>query len=183
MPDAGPKSPVTHYFGLGQGADKSSARKMHNCIARDSSRGCGRARGAGDLAWARDFAAGRIPAAKIADNGSMFIEPKPSRRHIPVDLAPLVQERRKEERQPLTGSATAAFYEEDGGVCLTRVELLDVSRDGYGVRVSAPIAAGAGFVLNGPHVPGAQISGFVGSCTADGDGYRLGLVCSQPVAA
>jgi hypothetical protein len=113
----------------------------------------------------------------------MFIEPKPSLRRVPVDLASLYQERRKRDRTVLTGSATAAFYDDAGGVCLSRVELLDASPEGYGVRVSAAIACGAAFVLNGPQIRGAQISGYVASCIADGDGYRLGLICSQPVAA
>lgn len=75
-------------------------------------------------------------------------------------LRPEALERRAFGREREFGSAMAAFYDEQGAICLTRVDLSDSSATGIGVRSPMPIEPGARVCLysndvaraHGPHL-------------------------------
>jgi hypothetical protein len=120
-------------------------------------------------------------------------------------------ERRAWERVARVGGAMAAFYDEDGAVCLTRVELVDASVSGLGLRCPMAIAPGTRFSLFAGGLPLPHVSGVVVRCEVEsaqwcpadrdtleserrmrigaddpeGDGvaFRVGLRCDSRVAA
>ncbi len=99
------------------------------------------------------------------------------------DAGPFPFERRREKRRPAEGSAMAAFYGEDGGVCLTRVCIVDSSPGGLGLRSPVEIDAGTLFTLYGDTLDVPRRSGIVARCQPDADGFRVGLECERRRAA
>lgn len=88
----------------------------------------------------------------------------------------------------------AAFYDEDGAMCLTRVELLDTSPGGLGLRCPVEIPAGTRFWLYSPAARLPHVTGRVVHCDpdvcdgmlredgdSDGTSYRIGLRCEGGV--
>jgi len=74
-------------------------------------------------------------------------------------------ERRAWVREREMGSAMAAFYDDQGAICLTRVDLADSSATGLGLRSPMPIEPGARVCLysgdvaraHGPHLSGTIV--------------------------
>lgn len=90
--------------------------------------------------------------------------------------------RRTSDRAPRAGAAMAAFFDEDGALSLTRVELMDVSDGGLGLLSPVGVPTGVRFSLYwGASVP--HTTGVVARCAPDGDEYRVGLRCDQRMAA
>jgi hypothetical protein len=92
-------------------------------------------------------------------------------------------DRRKLPRRPVSGHAMAVFTENNGPGKLTRVELLDASWVGFGVRTSEPVAVGALCSLTPEDAMWPRQVGIVLRCDRDGDGYRVGLQSKLAKAA
>lgn len=92
-------------------------------------------------------------------------------------------ERRSGERVGLNGGAMAAFYDEDGAIGLTRVELVDTSGAGIGMRCPVRIEPGVRFSLYSGSIPLAHQSGTVVRCSREGEEFRIGLRCDRRKAA
>lgn len=91
-------------------------------------------------------------------------------------------DRRTSERASRAGAAMAAFFDEDGALSLTRVELVDVSDGGLGLVCPVDVMPGVRFSLYwGTSVP--HTTGVVARCVRDGDDYRIGLQCDRKLAA
>ena len=87
----------------------------------------------------------------------------------------LAFDRRKLPRRPISGSAMAVFSQNNGPGRLMRVELVDASWSGIGVRTSEPIALGAACSLTPEDAMWPRQVGMVLRCEKDGEGYRVGL--------
>lgn len=113
----------------------------------------------------------------------MIREVKPVRSGRPmVDLESLRLERRGGVRRPRTGTAMAAFYDEDGALSLTRVDLVDESDGGLGVRSPVEVGAGVRVCLYLGTLP--HWGGTVARCVRECGEFRLGLQgCGRAQAA
>lgn len=100
-----------------------------------------------------------------------------------LDLAALRLERRSGERRAQPGAAMAAFFDEDGALSLTRVELMDSSPGGLGLRCPVEIEPGVRFSLYSGSIPLPHTTGVVARCEPDGDDFRIGLRCDLRLAA
>ncbi len=90
--------------------------------------------------------------------------------------------RRTSERKSRAGAAMAAFFDEDGALSLTRVELVDVSDGGLGLVCPVDVPRGVRFSLYwGSSVP--HTTGVVARCVPDGEEFRIGLRCDRKLAA
>ncbi len=100
-------------------------------------------------------------------------------------------ERRAWIRRPEQGTAMAAFYDADGAICLTRVELRDASATGLGIRSPLRIDAGSRVCLytndvisaHGPHLSATVVrceEAVNGDEEADEPVYTLGLRRDRP---
>lgn len=76
-------------------------------------------------------------------------------------------DRRLYPRVPREGTAMAAFYDDDGAVALTRVELVDASLTGLGLRSTMPIPVGARVSVYFQNIPLAHSTGRVVRCDVD----------------
>ena len=92
-------------------------------------------------------------------------------------------ERRAGERVDLSGGAMAAFYDEDGAFGLTRVELVDTSGAGIGMRCPVQVAPGVRFSLYSGSIPLPHQTGIVVRCSREGEEFRIGLRCDRRKAA
>lgn len=112
----------------------------------------------------------------------MLCEPK-TRSASPSDRDSLRFERRGGDRRPQGGAAMAAFFDEDGALSLTRVELLDASGGGLGLRSPVAIEPGVRFCLysNSTRLP--HTTGIVARCEPDEEEFRIGLRCDARIAA
>lgn len=99
----------------------------------------------------------------------------------PAEAQPLHFERRRAGRTRARGQGVATFVEPDGRLWLTRVNLLDRSDAGLGVRSPVPVAPGASFTLSVGGGPTQE--GVVAHARARGGTYRLGLRCARRLAA
>src|ERR1044071_3074070 len=84
-------------------------------------------------------------------------------------------DRRKLPRRAIQGHAMAVFTEGAGAGRLVRVELVDASWTGIGVRTSAPVAVGASCSLTPEDAMWPRQVGMVLRCEKDGEGWRVGL--------
>lgn len=85
-------------------------------------------------------------------------------------------ERRKIPRRPVKGHAMAIFSGGPSVGTLTRVELLDASWLGIGVKSPVPVELGAGVSLVPEDSMWPRQTGIVVRCERDDDGaYHLGL--------
>lgn len=96
---------------------------------------------------------------------------------------PLSFDRRKLPRRPINGHAMAVFTDTNGPGKLMRVELVDASWVGIGVRTSDPIRLGASCSLTPEDSMWPRQVGIVLRCEKDGEGYRVGLQSRQAKAA
>lgn len=116
--------------------------------------------------------------ARSKERLSVLPEPKPDRSARPyIDLDSLKFERRREMRRPRAGAAMAAFYDEDGALSLTRVELLDSSERGLGLLSPVEIEKGVRFCLYSGSIPLPHSTGIVARCVREGGEFRVGLRC------
>jgi hypothetical protein len=88
---------------------------------------------------------------------------------------PIPFNRRKLPRRPISGGAMAVFTENNGPGRLMRVELVDASWTGIGLRTSERIALGAACSLTPEDAMWPRQVGIVLRCEKDGEGYRVGL--------
>jgi hypothetical protein len=105
---------------------------------------------------------------------SLKVEPRPNQ-SFKID-------RRTSERVRRTGAAMAAFFDEDGALSLTRVELVDVSEGGMGLVCPVDVEPGVRFSLywgtSHPHSTGVVVR-----CSPEGEDFRVGLRCDGRLAA
>jgi hypothetical protein len=87
----------------------------------------------------------------------------------------LTFDRRGIPRRPIAGRAMAVFTSTNGAGTLVRVELLDASWQGIGVRSPVPVAPGASVSLTPEDAMWPRQIGIVVCCEKNGDGFRLGL--------
>lgn len=114
----------------------------------------------------------------------MLRELKPDRSSRPyIDVESLKFERRGEVRRPQSGFAMAAFFDEDGALSLTRVELLDASEGGLGLLCPVEIEPGVRFCLYSGTMALPHRSGTVARCVRRGDNFCIGLRCDARMAA
>jgi hypothetical protein len=92
-------------------------------------------------------------------------------------------DRRHDERQTIMGEGIAAFIDGEGGAKVCKIEFIDASGMGLGVRCGIAVAPGARFTLRPDSGLSRAHSGVVSRCTSDGEGYRLGLRLSLAAAA
>lgn len=92
-------------------------------------------------------------------------------------------DRRHDERAGISGDGLAAFVDGEGGAKVCKVEFIDASAFGLGVRCGIPVSPGSRFTLRPEKGLSQSHSGVVARCTRDGELYRLGLKLSLAVAA
>lgn len=92
-------------------------------------------------------------------------------------------DRRKLPRRPISGRAMAVFTEGNSVGRLVRVELVDASWTGIGVRTSEPVAVGASCSLTPEDAMWPRQVGIVLRCERDGEGWRVGLQSRMAKAA
>lgn len=92
-------------------------------------------------------------------------------------------DRRTGERLPRSGSAMAAFFDDDGALSLTRVELADESLAGLGLVCPVEVPRGTRFSLYSTGTPLPHTTGIVARCSPEGEDFRIGLRCDQRIAA
>lgn len=99
------------------------------------------------------------------------------RRTAALDVRPFRFERRAHGRERISGEAMAAFFDEDGALGLTRVQLVDASESGLGLVCPVQIEKGARFCLYSESLALPHTTGFVARCDAEGEDWRVGLRC------
>ena len=92
-------------------------------------------------------------------------------------------DRRTGARSPRSGSAMAAFFDDDGALSLTRVELTDASDGGLGLLCPVEVPRGVRFSLYNGAVPLPHTTGIVARCSPEGEDFRVGLRCDRRLAA
>ncbi|MCC6321268.1 MAG: hypothetical protein IT438_07520 [Phycisphaerales bacterium] len=111
------------------------------------------------------------------------IRPAIRAQHAPRgELAPLRFERRREDREAAEGSL-AASYSGDGRVGITRLELVDRSPSGLGVRTRVRIEPGMIVTIcpKGSTIP--WMAGCAVRCERDGEAWRVGIAFDTRRAA
>src|SRR5437764_1242285 len=92
-----------------------------------------------------------------------------------IDKDTLAFDRRHLPRNPIGGQAMAVFSTSNGVGKLLRVELLDASWAGIGVRTQAPIPPGSSCSITPEDSMWPRQIGIVVRCEKMEDGYRIGL--------
>jgi len=92
-------------------------------------------------------------------------------------------DRRSSSRAARTGSAMAAFFDDDGALSLTRVELADESRSGLGLVCPVEVPRGTRFSLYTTGCSLPHTTGVVARCVPEGEDFRVGLRCDHRLAA
>lgn len=108
--------------------------------------------------------------------------PTRGRAALPPATNPFRFERRCEDREPAKG-ALAASYCGEGRVGITRLEVMDRSASGMGVRSRVRIEPGMIVTIcpEGSTIP--WLAGRAVRCEAEGDDYRVGIAFSNRRAA
>jgi hypothetical protein len=97
---------------------------------------------------------------------------------------PISSDRRKLPRRAMTGGAMAVFSNGIGAGTLARVELLDASWTGIGVKSPIPVDPGAGVSLVPDSPMWPRQTGIVVRCSEDPQGgYRVGILSRSRRAA
>ncbi|MBL8963539.1 MAG: PilZ domain-containing protein [Phycisphaeraceae bacterium] len=91
-------------------------------------------------------------------------------------------ERRACRRTRVCGDATIAFESPEGGPSTRRIDLIDASIGGLGIRSDHPAQVGSRFTLFPSKVRTSSWTGSVARCMADGPSYVIGLQLSRPAA-
>lgn len=102
--------------------------------------------------------------------------------HAPMPVPGLRFDRRAFPRTPVQGWAMAAFYDEDGAICLTRVELIDSGPTGMGLRCEDTVPIGTRVCvyhrgLPVPHRTGIVVHRIVEHRDESGDDAEARGVC------
>lgn len=92
-------------------------------------------------------------------------------------------DRRHDERANIDGEGLAAFVDGEGGAKVCKVQFVDASALGLGVRCGIAVTPGSRFTLRPERGLTQAHSGVVCRCTKDGDVYRLGLKLALAKAA
>src|SRR5437868_6492671 len=88
-------------------------------------------------------------------------------------------DRRKLPRRQIKGHAMAVFSTGSTNAKLTRVELIDASWTGIGIKTSEPVDLGASVSLTPEDSMWPRQTGIVVRCDKLDDGYRLGLLSKR----
>lgn len=92
-------------------------------------------------------------------------------------------ERRACRRTRVCGDATIAFESpEEGGPSTRRIDLIDASIGGLGIRSDHPVQVGSRFTLFPSKVRTSSWTGSVARCMADGPSYVIGLSLARSAA-
>ncbi|MDX2130792.1 MAG: hypothetical protein SFY69_01910 [Planctomycetota bacterium] len=92
----------------------------------------------------------------------------------------LESDRRKTPRRTMNGGAMAVFSDGPGPGTLSRVEVLDASWTGIGVRSPAPVMPGSSVSLVPESPMWPRQTGIVVRCEPDGQGaYRVGIMSKR----
>lgn len=75
----------------------------------------------------------------------------------------------------MCGDATIAFDSQTGKPWTHRIDLIDASVGGLGIRSDLPVEVGSRFTLFPSKVRTSSWTGRVARCTADGPSYVIGL--------
>lgn len=94
-----------------------------------------------------------------------------------ADTFKLPSERRKLPRRAVSGHAMAVFANGRGAGTLTRVELVDASWTGMGLKTSAPVEPGTSVSIIPEHAMSPRQIGIVVRCEQMESGYSVGLMC------
>lgn len=89
----------------------------------------------------------------------------------------LPSERRKLPRRTVSGHAMAVFANGRGAGTLSRVELVDASWTGMGLKTNAPVEPGTSVSIIPEHAMSPRQVGIVVRCEAMESGYSVGLMC------
>jgi hypothetical protein len=87
----------------------------------------------------------------------------------------LAFDRRSIPRRPIAGRAMAVFSSSNAAGTLVRVELIDASWQGIGIKSPIEVAPGASVSITPEDSMWPRQIGIVVRCEKDGEGYRLGL--------
>jgi len=100
-----------------------------------------------------------------------------------LDSGTLMFDRRRIPRRPIAGAAMAVFSSGPGAGTVARVNLLDASWTGIGVKSPIAVPPGSSCSLVPESAMWPRQVGIVVRCESDGDGYRLGLLSRMSRAA
>lgn len=89
----------------------------------------------------------------------------------------IASERRRIPRREVNGGAMAVFASGRGAGTLTRVELLDASWNGMGLKSPILVEPGTSVSVIPEHAMSPRQVGIVVRCEKIEEGYRLGLMC------
>jgi hypothetical protein len=89
----------------------------------------------------------------------------------------LPSERRKLPRRSVSGHAMAVFANGRGAGTLTRVELIDASWTGMGLKTNTPVEPGTSVSVIPEHAMSPRQVGIVVRCEPMESGYSVGLMC------
>lgn len=99
-------------------------------------------------------------------------------------IAMIERERRKTPRRVMNGGAMAVFSTGIGAGTLVRVEVLDASWTGIGLRCPVEVAPGASVSIVPDDALWPRQTGIVVRCEPDAQGgYRVGLLSRKQKAA
>ena len=99
----------------------------------------------------------------------------PTQEHAPS--LRIASERRRIPRREVKGGAMAVFASGRGAGTLTRVELLDASWNGMGIKSPVMVEPGTSVSVIPEHAMSPRQVGIVVRCEKIEEGYRLGLMC------
>lgn len=89
----------------------------------------------------------------------------------------IASERRRIPRREIKGGAMAVFASGRGAGTLTRVELIDASWNGMGIKSPILVEPGTSVSVIPEHAMSPRQVGIVVRCEKVEEGYRLGLMC------
>jgi hypothetical protein len=89
----------------------------------------------------------------------------------------LPSERRKLPRRTVSGHAMAVFASGRGAGTLSRVQLVDASWTGMGLKTTTPVEPGTSVSVIPEHAMSPRQVGIVVRCEPTESGYSVGLMC------
>jgi hypothetical protein len=112
-----------------------------------------------------------------ADAAMRATHPTSPASYAPTDTLKLPSERRKLPRRTVSGNAMAVFANERGAGTLARVELVDASWTGMGLKTTSPVEPGTSVSVIPEHAMSPRQVGIVVRCEPIENGYSVGLMC------
>lgn len=92
-------------------------------------------------------------------------------------------DRRRGERATIAGEGIAAFVDGEGGAKVCRIDFIDASGGGIGIRCGIAITPGSRFTIRPDSGLTQAVGGTVARCIQDGECFRLGLKLYKAAAA